>query len=95
MSGKALSADAQELLLCSGALGASSIAASEAPSKRAFLFFVRTALKRAKEARYWLTLLNAGEKSFLAKERERLVSEADQLLKICGAIVRNVRAKAA
>jgi four helix bundle protein len=89
-----LSGDAQELLQCSGALGSTYVAASEAPSKKAFAFFIRSALTQAKQACYWLKLLDAGEASSLTKERDRLVDEAESLLKIFGASLRTMRAKA-
>jgi len=40
----------------------------------------------AKESGYWLRLLDTGEK--LKVQRDNLVGEATELIKICGAIIR-------
>jgi hypothetical protein len=52
---------------------------------------VRTCRREAKESRYWLSLLEVEAK--IGPERDGLVGEADQLMKIFGAIVRKCEKK--
>ena len=81
--------DSKQLVRASGSVGANCVEANEAfsPKDRAFRF--KICRKEARESRYWLNLLYSS-KSDLAKERERLVDEATQLVKIFTTIVKKI-----
>jgi hypothetical protein len=51
---------------------------------------IRICLKEAKESGLWLKLLTS-ERSFLEKERYRLIDESDQLVRIFSAILRSTK----
>jgi len=50
---------------------------------------IRICRKESKESRYWLRLLETRNENTLEKERTSLISEAEQFMKIFGAILRN------
>lgn len=78
--------DAKQFVRASGSIGANYIEANESIGKKDFAMKVKTCRREAKESRYWLRLLEVD--SPLAIERERLIAEATELMKIFGAIVR-------
>ncbi len=78
--------DSRQLIRSSGSVGANYIEANEALGKRDFKMRIRIAGKEAKESRYWLRLLDIKD-SNLVKERERLIDESSQLLKILSSIL--------
>jgi len=80
--------DVKQVLRASGSVGANYIEANEAVSKKDFLLRVKISRKEAKETRYWLRLLDTGDTQALGHERLRLVTEAEELTNIFGAIVR-------
>jgi len=80
--------DSKQLIRSSGSIGANYIEANEALSKKDFVLRVKICRKEAKETSYWLRLLNLGEGSNLNKEREKLVQEAIELMKIFSSIMR-------
>ena len=70
----------------SGSIGANYIEANEAIGKKDFLMKIKTCRREAKESGYWLRLIDCdGE---LDSTRAKLLSEATELTKIVGAIVR-------
>lgn len=78
--------DVKQFVRASGSVGANYIEANEAIGKRDFLMKIKICRREAKESRYWLRLLDVAEP--LAPEQARLIKEADELMKIFGAIVR-------
>ncbi len=78
--------DAKQLVRASGSIGANYIEANESLGKKDFLMKVRTCRREAKESRYWLSLLEVQERS--RAQQQNLVTEATELMKIFGAIVR-------
>jgi len=56
-------------------------------SKKDFVLRIKICRKEAKESRYWLRLIETNEDP-VAKERDLLVQEAQELMNIFGAIVR-------
>ncbi|MEY2542270.1 MAG: hypothetical protein QOI22_1872 [Verrucomicrobiota bacterium] len=78
--------DAKQFIRASGSVGANYIEANDAIGKKDFVMKVKICRREAKESRYWLRLLDVGES--LAAERKRLGLEAEELMKIFGAIVR-------
>ena len=78
--------DAKQLIRASGSIGANYIEANESIGKKDFVMKIRTCRREAKESGYWLRLLDCdGE---LESTRTKLLVEAQELMKIFGAIVR-------
>ncbi|MBN1515225.1 four helix bundle protein [Candidatus Sumerlaeota bacterium] len=77
--------DGKQLVRASGSVGANYIEANEALSKKDFAHRIRISRKEAKEARYWLRLIEPGAE--LEKERDVLLQEAQELMNILGAII--------
>ena len=80
--------DARQLIRASGSVGANYIEANESLGKKDFLMHIRIARKEAKEARYWLRLLDTGSDAAINKDRSDLIQETTELLLILSAIVR-------
>ena len=53
--------DSKQLIRASGSIGSNYIEANEALSKKDFILRVKICRKEAKEARYWLRLIDPGE----------------------------------
>ena|SRR5215831_3095129 len=69
-------------------VGANYIEANESLSKRDFLMRIKICRKEAKESRYWLRLVGAGDDATVEKDRLDLLKEATELTNIFGAILR-------
>jgi four helix bundle protein len=80
--------DTKQVVRASGSIGANYIEANESLSKKDFLLRIKICRKEAKESRYWLRLIDAGDDSALKKYRDNLVQEATELTSIFGAILR-------
>ncbi|MBI5741097.1 MAG: four helix bundle protein [Nitrospirae bacterium] len=80
--------DSKQLVKASGSVGANYIEANEALSKKDFLMRVKISRKEAKESRYWLKLVDTQDEPEKENERNKLVSEATELMNIFGAILR-------
>ena len=78
--------DLIQLLRCSGSVGANYIEANESVSRKDFVHRVKICRKEVKESIYWLKLLDITN-SQLNKERNRLIGEATELMKIFGSII--------
>ncbi len=78
--------DAKQFIRASGSVGANYLEANDAIGKKDFVMKIKICRREAKESGYWLGLLDVD--SNLEPERERLVAEAKELMKIFGAIVR-------
>lgn len=74
--------DIKQLIRSSGSVGANYIEANESLSKKDFLMRIKICRKEAKESIYWLNLIE--NKS---SEKEKLITEATELLKIFSAII--------
>lgn len=85
--------DVRQLIRSSGSVGANYIEANEALGKRDFKLHLRIARKEAKETRYWLRLLDTGPEQRVNQQRELLVEESGQLLKILSAMLRSAESK--
>jgi len=79
--------DARQLIRSSGSVGSNYIEANESLSKKDFVLRIKICRKEAKESRYWLPLIETNDAK-IAIERDLLVQEAQELMKIFGAIVR-------
>src|SRR6266480_1279873 len=78
--------DAKQLIRASGSIGANYIEANESIGKRDFVMKIKTCRREAKESGYWLRLLDCDRN--LEPTRANLLTEARELMKIFGAIVR-------
>ncbi len=80
--------DAKQVIRASGSVGANYIEANESLSKKDFLMRIKICRKEAKESRYWLKLMDAGDDGAVLRQRDDLVKEAGELTSIFGAILR-------
>jgi four helix bundle protein len=78
--------DAKQFIRASGSIGANYIEANESIGKKDFVMKIKTCRREAKESRYWLRLLDCD--GGLESTRTNLLAEAQELMKIFGAIVR-------
>ena len=78
--------DGKQLVRSSGSVGANYIEACESLSKKDFLHRIKISRKEARESRFWLQMFNALAGTH-AKERDRLIQESTELLKILSAIL--------
>jgi len=80
--------DGKQLIRSSGSIGANYIEANEAMSKKDFVHRIKISRKEAKETCYWLKLVDTNKDPELEKEREELIKEATELMKIFSSIMR-------
>lgn len=74
-----------QLMRAGGSVGANYIEANEALSKKDFSMRIKISKKEAKESRYWLILSEPKETEI--REKESLIKEATELMKIFGSIL--------
>ena len=79
--------DCKQLVRASGSVGANYIEANDSLSKKDFVMRIKISRKEAKESRYWLRLIDAGDDCRLEDERKSLAQEAQELMNIFGAIL--------
>ena len=75
----------KQLVRSAGSVGANYIEANESLSKKDFVMRAKISKKEAKESRYWLILTQPREAN--QREKEMLVQEATELMKILGSIL--------
>jgi len=75
----------RQLARSAGSVGANYIEANEALSKKDFCMRVKIARKEAKESRYWLYLTEVRPPE--EREKETLIREATELIKIFSSIL--------
>jgi four helix bundle protein len=80
--------DVRQLVKSSGSVGANYIEANEAISKKDFAHRLRIARKEAKESRHWLRLLDTDSRPQADSERDALIQEATELVRIFSAILK-------
>jgi len=80
--------DASQLARSSGSIGANYIEANEAISKKDFAHRIKISRKESKESRFWLRLVDTDMVINLDKERDKLIDEAVELMKILSSIMR-------
>lgn len=76
----------RQLIKSSGSVGANYIEANEALSKKDFVVRIKICRKESKESRYWLRLVLIKKKEH-EEERQALIQEATELMKIFGSIL--------
>ena len=79
--------DVKQLVRSSGSVGANYIEAQEALSRKDFKYRVCVARKEARESVYWLRLLNTGTKPELESQRQDLLTECGELVRMLSAII--------
>jgi four helix bundle protein len=79
--------DVKQVARSSGSIGANYIEANEALSTKDFRMRLRISRKESKETRYWLRLLDTQGDAALKTERDALVQESTELLRILSAIL--------
>ncbi len=80
----------KQVIRSSGSVGANYIEANEALGKKDFVMRIKICRKESKESIYWLRLLEVdGDNT--EKERQILINEATELMKIFGAIVEKTK----
>jgi len=75
----------KQLVRSAGSLGANYIEANESLSKKDFVMRVKISKKETKESRFWLSLSEPIDVE--NQERESLIRESNELMKIFGAIL--------
>ena len=80
--------DVRQLVRASGSIAANYIEANESLGKKDFLMRVRISRKESKEATLWLRLIDAGTNKDVSFERDELVQESVELMKIFGSILK-------
>jgi len=80
--------DVPQLVRASGSVGANYIEANDALSRKDFKMRVKISRKESKESRYWLRLVDTGDKEPVEIERKWLIGESTELMLIFGKIVR-------
>lgn len=79
--------DCKQLVRSSGSVAANYIEANESLSKKDFAHRIKICKKESKESRLWLKLIDVGNDVNLVSQRDRLVSETLELMKIFGSII--------
>ena len=79
--------DGKQLVKASGSVGANYIEANESLSKKDFYYRVKICRKESKESRYFLRLLDLENNTDLGIEKDALIKEATELMKIFGSII--------
>lgn len=83
--------DIRQLTRSSGSVGANYIEANESFSKKDFCFRLKICRKEAKESIYWLKLLFLDNSAVLESEKEVLINEGDELVRIFSSILLKTR----
>jgi len=79
--------DIKQVVRSSGSVGANYIEANESLGKKGFRMRIRISRKESKENGYWLRLLDTQDDAPLYTEREKLVQESIELMRIFGGIL--------
>lgn len=79
----------KQLIRSAGSIGANYLEAEESLSKKDFIMRIKIAKKEARESVYWLQL--SLPRSQVSAEKEYLIDEATQLMKIFGSIIQKCR----
>lgn len=75
----------RQLVRSAGSIGANYIEANESLSKKDFIMRTKISKKETKESRYWLMITEPAQAE--VKEKDYLIGEATELMKIFGSII--------
>ncbi len=78
--------DIRQVVRSSGSVAANYLEAQEGLSRKDFFYRIKVCRKEARESGLWLRLLDLGSDAVLAGERNRLLTEAEELKKIFSSI---------
>ena len=81
--------DGKQLVRSSGSVGANYIEANETLSKKDFVMRAKICRKEAKESRYWLQMF-VNLPNDLVGERDKLIQESTELLRMFSAMIATV-----
>lgn len=84
--------DIKQLVRASGSAGANYIEANDALSPKDRVMRMKIARKEAKEARYWLRLVDVRNDPAVANARAALLQESVEFMNILAAILRKLEA---
>ncbi|RKY42420.1 MAG: four helix bundle protein [Candidatus Omnitrophota bacterium] len=76
----------KQLVRSAGSIGANYIEANESLGRKDFAMRIKICRKESKESIYWLRLIEVNDEQ-RDKERQRLIKEVTELMKIFGSIV--------
>lgn len=79
----------KQLVRSGGSVGANYIEANESLSKKDFVMRAKISRKEAKESRYWLVLAQPSQDRTV--EKQALIAESTELIKILSAIIEKSR----
>lgn len=79
----------EQLVRSGGSIGANYIEANESLSKKDFAMRIKISKKEAKESRYWLVLTEPKQECI--PEKEALIKEVTELMKIFGSILEKTK----
>lgn len=79
--------DARQLVRSSGSVAANYVEANEAMSRKDFVHKARISRREAKESRVFLRLIDTAGTDSLDTERDRLIAEAGELIKILSKMI--------
>lgn len=79
--------DIRQLVRASGSVGANYIEANESFSKKDFIFRIKVCRKESKESRFFLRLVDTNDDNTMENDRDKLINEATEIMKIFGAII--------
>jgi four helix bundle protein len=80
--------DGKQVIRSSGSVGANYIEANEALSKKDFGMRIKICRIEAKESRFWFRLIDVRNEPMLETEKQILINESEELMKIFSAIMR-------
>src|SRR3989338_6748173 len=83
---------ADQLIRCTGSIGANGVEAKGSGSRRDYTRFFEIALKSANETRYWLIVVKEYSSEY-QNEAAELLSEVDQVANIIGSSIITLKGK--
>lgn len=83
--------DGKQLVRSSGSVHANYIEANESLSKKDYYHRVKICRKETKESRSWLKLVDMNDGHTAEEERENLIQESNELMRIFGSIIEKYR----
>lgn len=78
--------DSKQLVRSAGSVAANYLEAQEGLSRKDFFYRIKVCRKEVRESGLWLRLLDTGSEHSLIKERDEVVTEADELKRIFSSI---------
>lgn len=77
----------RQLVRSAGSVGANYIEANESMSKKDFVMRIKISKKESKESRFWLFLTVPLKENQQEQEKEKLIQETTEIMKILGSIL--------